>query len=117
MAAERRAAAARLADEHVAARADAHRRNIEAARVAMAAVEQRLAQADVAGGLAMVVVESQRHEHQYPLPSFDASAQRQEERRTFSSFLEDAEHRRRERVSEESHRRHGMVSRPPRAVR
>jgi hypothetical protein len=32
MATERRAAAARLAKEHVAARADAHRHNIEAAR-------------------------------------------------------------------------------------
>jgi hypothetical protein len=40
--AERRAAAARLADEHAAAHADAHRRNIEAARAAMAVAEQRL---------------------------------------------------------------------------
>jgi hypothetical protein len=52
MVAERRAAAARLAEEHVAARADAHRRNIKAARAVMAAAEQRLTQADVAGGLA-----------------------------------------------------------------
>jgi hypothetical protein len=51
MAAERRAAAARLANEHDAARADAHRHNIKAARAAMAAAEQRLAQADVARGL------------------------------------------------------------------
>jgi hypothetical protein len=36
MAAERRAAVARLAEDHAAARADAHRRNIEAARAAMA---------------------------------------------------------------------------------
>jgi hypothetical protein len=43
MAAERRAVAARMAEEHAAARADAHRHNIEAARAAMA---------DVAGGLA-----------------------------------------------------------------
>jgi hypothetical protein len=39
MAAERRAVAARLAENHTAARADAHRRNIEAARVAMAEAE------------------------------------------------------------------------------
>jgi hypothetical protein len=93
---------ARLADEHAAARADAHRRNIEGARAAMAVAEQRLTQTDVAGGLATVAVERQRCEHQYPLPSFDASAQREEERRTFISFLEDAERRRRERVSGES---------------
>jgi hypothetical protein len=111
MAAERRAAAARLAEEHAAACADAHRCNIEVARVAMTAAEQCLAQADVAGGLAMVAAEHQRRKHQYPLPSFDASAQRHEERRTFTSFLEDAERRHRERVSEESRRRHGMVSR------
>jgi hypothetical protein len=109
MAAERRAAAARLAEEHVAARADAHRRNIEAGRAAMVAAEQHLAQADVAGGLPTVAAERQRCEHQHPLPSFDASAQRQEERRTFTSFLKDTERRRRERESE-SHRRRGMVS-------
>jgi hypothetical protein len=111
MAAERRASAARLAEEHAAARADAHRRNIEAARDAMAAAEQRLAQADMDGGLATVAAERQGHEHQYPLPSFDASAQRQEERRTFTSFLEDAERRHRERVSKESRRCPGLVSR------
>jgi hypothetical protein len=111
MAAERRATAARLAEEHAAAHADAHRRNIEAARAAMPTTEQRLFQTDVTGGLATVAAEHQRHEHQYPLPSFDALAQREEERRTFTSFLEDAERCRRERVSEESHRRRGMVSR------
>jgi hypothetical protein len=42
MAAERRAASARLAEDHAAACADAHRRNIEAARAAMAVAEQRL---------------------------------------------------------------------------
>jgi hypothetical protein len=36
MAAERRVAAARLVEDHAAARADAHRCNIKAARVAMA---------------------------------------------------------------------------------
>jgi hypothetical protein len=111
MSAERRAAAARLAEEHAAAHANAHRRNIKAARAAMAMAEQRLAQADVAGGLATVAAERQRRKHQYPLPSFDASAQREEERRTFTSFLEDAERRYRERVSEESRRHCGMVSR------
>jgi hypothetical protein len=102
MAAERRAAVARMAEEHAVARADAHRHNIKAARAAMAAVEQCLAQVDVTGGLATVAAERQRRKHQYPLPSFDASAQRQEERCTFTSFLKDAECRR---------RRHGMVSR------
>jgi hypothetical protein len=63
MAAERRAAAARLAEEHAAARAEAHRRNIKAARAAMAAAEQRLTQADVARGLATVAAERQRCEH------------------------------------------------------
>jgi hypothetical protein len=75
MASERRTAAARMADEHVAARADAHRCNIEAARAAMAVAEQCLAQADLARGLVAVAAERQRREHQYPLPSFDASAQ------------------------------------------
>jgi hypothetical protein len=42
MAAERRATAARLAEDHTAARADAHCRNIEAARAAMVEAERRL---------------------------------------------------------------------------
>jgi hypothetical protein len=92
MAAERRAAAARLAKDHAPARADAHRRNIKAVRAAMAEAERGLFRADVAGGLAKVVAECQRHEHQYPLPSFNASAQRAHERRVFTSFLEKAEH-------------------------
>jgi hypothetical protein len=66
MAAERRAAAARLAEDHAAARADAHRRNINAARTAMAEAEQRLFRADVAGGLVKVAAKRQRREHQYP---------------------------------------------------
>jgi hypothetical protein len=57
MATERRAATARLVEDHVAARANAHRRNIEAARAAMAAAKQRLFQADVTGGLAMEAAE------------------------------------------------------------
>jgi hypothetical protein len=56
---------------------EAHRRDIEAARAAMAEAEQRLARADLAGGLATLAAERQWHEHQFPLPSFDASAQRQ----------------------------------------
>jgi hypothetical protein len=111
MATERRVAAARLAEDHAAARADAHRRNIEAARAAMAEAEQHLFRADVTGGLATVAAERQRREHQYPLPSFDASAQREEERRTFTSFLKDAERHHRERAPEENRRRRGMVSR------
>jgi hypothetical protein len=75
MAAERRAIVARLAEDHTAARADAHRRNIEAARAAMAEAERHLFRADVAVGLAKMAAEHQRHEHQYPLPSFNASAQ------------------------------------------
>jgi hypothetical protein len=75
MAAERRAAAARLAEDHAAARADTHRRNIEAARDTMAEAERRLFRADVAVGLAKVAAERQRREHQYLLPSFNASAQ------------------------------------------
>jgi hypothetical protein len=111
MAAERRVAAARLAEEHAAARADAHRHNIEVARAAMAAAEQRLALADVVGGLATVAAERQRCEHQYPLSSFDALSQRLEERRTFTSFLEHAECRHREHVSEGSRRCREIVSR------
>jgi hypothetical protein len=106
MAAERRTTTTRLAEDHAAARADAHRRNIEVARAAMAEAEQRLFRADVTGGLAMVTAE---REHQYPLPSFDASAQREEGRRIFTSFLEDAERDRRECASEENRHRHGMV--------
>jgi hypothetical protein len=101
MAAERRAASAKLAAEHATARTEAHHRNSEAARAAMVEAEQRLAQADVAGGLATVAVERQWCEHQFPLLSFDASAERQEERRHFTSFLEDAERHRRERLREE----------------
>jgi hypothetical protein len=75
MAAQRRAAAARLAEDHTAARADAHRRNIEAARAAMAEAERRLFRADVAVGLAKVAAERQRREHHYPLPSFNTLEQ------------------------------------------
>jgi hypothetical protein len=57
MAAKRRAATVKLAAEHAAAHAEAHRRNIEAARVAMAKAEQRIARADEAEGLATVVAE------------------------------------------------------------
>jgi hypothetical protein len=67
MATERRAAAARLAEDHAAARADAHHRNIEAARAAMVEAKRRLFWANVAGGLAKVAVERQCCEHQYPL--------------------------------------------------
>jgi hypothetical protein len=74
MAAERRAAAARLAEDHTAAHADAHHRNIEAARAAMVEAERCLFRADVAVGLAQVAAERQRHEHQYPIPSFNTSA-------------------------------------------
>jgi hypothetical protein len=95
MAAERRAAAARLAEDHAAARADAHRRNIEAARAAMAEAERGLFRANVAGGLSKVAAERQCHECQYPLPSFNPSAQRAHERRVFTSFLEEAERERR----------------------
>jgi hypothetical protein len=63
MAAERRAAAARLAKDHAAVRADAHRRNIEAARAAMAEAEQHLFRADMAGELAKVAAKRQRREH------------------------------------------------------
>jgi hypothetical protein len=110
MAAERRAAAARLAEDHTAARADAHCRNIEAARAAMAEAERRLFWADMAIGLAKVAAERQRREHQYPLPSFNASAQRAQERRTFISSLEEAERDRSQRAAEENHRCRGMVS-------
>jgi hypothetical protein len=75
MATERRAAAARLAEDHTAARVDAHRRNIEAARAAMVEAETRLFGADVAVGIAKVAAERQRCEHQYPLPSFNTMAQ------------------------------------------
>jgi hypothetical protein len=57
MAAERRTAVARLAEDQAATRADAHRRNIEAARAAMAEAERGLFWADVAGGLTKVVAE------------------------------------------------------------
>jgi hypothetical protein len=63
MDAERRAAAARLAEDHAAARTDAHRRNIEAARATMVDAERGLFRADVAGGLAKVAAKRQRHEH------------------------------------------------------
>jgi hypothetical protein len=110
MAAERRAAAARLAEDHTAAHADAYHRNIEAVRAAMAEAERRLFQADVAIGLAKVAAEHQRSEHQYPLPSFNASAQQAQERCIFILSLEEAERDRSQRAAEENHRRRGMVS-------
>jgi hypothetical protein len=110
MAAQRRAAAARLAEDHTAARADAHRRNIEAARAVMAEAERRLFRADVAVGLATVAAERQCHEHQYPLSSFNASAQRVQECRTFISSLEEAKRDQSQRAAEENCHRRGMVS-------
>jgi hypothetical protein len=110
MAAKRRAAAARLAEDHTAARVDAHRRNIKAARAAMAEAERCLFRADVAVGLMKVAAERQRREHQYPLPSFNVSVQRAQERRTFISSLEEAERDRNQRAAEGNHRRRGMVS-------
>jgi hypothetical protein len=110
MATERRAAAAWLAEDHTAARADTYRRNIEAARAAMADAERRLFRADVAVGLAKVAAERQRHEHQNPLPSFKASAQRAQERHTFISSLEEAERDLSQRAAEENRHRRGMVS-------
>jgi hypothetical protein len=110
MAAERRAAAARLAEDHTAARADAHRRNIEAARAAMAEAERCLFWVDVAVGLAKVAAKRQHREHQYPLPSFNASVQRAQEHRTFISSLEEAKRDRSQRVAEENRRCRGMVS-------
>jgi hypothetical protein len=47
---ERRAAAERLGDAQATARANAHRRNIEATKAALATAEQRLAKADMSGG-------------------------------------------------------------------
>jgi hypothetical protein len=100
MAAERRAAAARLAEDHTAAHADAHHHNIEAARAAMAEAERHLFQADMAVGLTKVALESQHREHQYPLPSFNASVQRAQERRTFISSLEEAQRDRSQRAAD-----------------
>jgi hypothetical protein len=110
MATERRATAARLAEDHTAAHANAHRRNIEAVRAVMAEAERRLFQADMAIGLAKVAAERQRREHQYPLLSFNASAQRAQERHTFISSLEEAERDRHQRAAEENRRCREMVS-------
>jgi hypothetical protein len=49
MHAERRAVATRLTDVQVTACADAHRRNLEAARTAMAVPRGRLVEADLSG--------------------------------------------------------------------
>jgi hypothetical protein len=43
------------------------------------------------------------------LASFDPWQERQEDRLTFTSFLESTERRRRERVTEERHRRNRIV--------
>jgi hypothetical protein len=92
MATERRTTAVRLVKDHTATHANAHRRNIEAARAAMAEAERCLFRADVVIGLAKVAAECQRREHQYPLPSINALAQRAQEHHTFISCLEEAEH-------------------------
>jgi hypothetical protein len=76
----------------------------------MAEAKRRLFRADVAVGLAKVAVEHQRREHQYPLPSFNTSAQQAQECRTFISSLEEAEHDRSQRAAEENRHRRGMVS-------
>jgi hypothetical protein len=109
MAAERRVVAERLAEDHAVTRADAHCHNIEAARAAMVEAERGLFRADMARGLAKVAAERQRHEHQYPLPSFNPSVQRAHEHRVFTSFLKEAERERRQRAAEEYHHLRGMV--------
>jgi hypothetical protein len=76
----------------------------------MAEAQRRLFRANMAGGLAKVAAERQRREHQYPLPSFNASVQRAQERHIFTSLLEEAEHERRQCAAEENRRRRGMVS-------
>jgi hypothetical protein len=48
-------------------------------------------------------------------PFLPAWQEREEDQRTFTSFLEDAERRRREWVTEERQHRHGMVYRPHRS--
>jgi hypothetical protein len=110
MATERRVAVARLAEDHTAARADAHRRNIEVARAAMAEAKRCLFRADVVVRLAKVAAERQGREHQYPLPSFNGSTQRAQEHRTFISSLEEAERDRSQRAAKENRRRRRMVS-------
>jgi hypothetical protein len=60
MAAKRRVAAARLAEDHAAARADGHHHNIEAARAAIAEAKQHLFRVDMAVGFTMVAAERQR---------------------------------------------------------
>jgi hypothetical protein len=52
-------------------------------------------------------------QNQYPVTLFDPWAERQEERMTFTSFLEDDKRHRRKRVSGERRRCHRMVSRRP----
>jgi hypothetical protein len=69
MVAERRATAKRVAEAQAAARSAAHRRNIEAARAAMAVNERHLNEHDRRGALAAVAEAQQRNESQYPLPS------------------------------------------------
>jgi hypothetical protein len=67
----------------------------------------------MAVGLAKVAAERQRREHQYPLPSFNASAQRAQraqEHHTFISSLEEVEHDRSQCAAEENHHHRGMVS-------
>jgi hypothetical protein len=45
-----------------------------------------------------------------PLPSYEPWQEREEDRQTFTCFLEDAERHRRERVREERQRRHGWLT-------
>jgi hypothetical protein len=80
-----------VAEAQRTARATAHRRNIEAARAASVAEVRN------------------RHGSQYTLSSYPPWQQRVDEQRTFTSFLGDTERRRRERVTEERHRRRVML--------
>jgi hypothetical protein len=113
MATERRVTAARLVDEHAVTRTDAHHRKIKAARAMMAAAKQRLDQVGIVRGLATMAAERQRRENQYPLASFDPWAEQHEELRKNHHLPRGRRCYRHKRVSEESRRRRGMVSRQP----
>jgi hypothetical protein len=95
---ERRAAVERLGDAQATARANAHRRNIEATKAALATTEQRLAEADMSGGWRQwrwnAIAEKTS-----TLPSYTPWQERQEEMR-----------RRHEQVAEEHHRCRRKIS-------
>jgi hypothetical protein len=87
---------ARLVSAQAAARQSARRRNMAAAREAMAVVERRQQEKDGEGMTTAMAMARECREHGYPLPSYQPWEEHDGDLMTFTSLLEDVERHRRQ---------------------